>query len=370
MRRGLLSLAWGSAQAGASLTLASSAWLVSGLSPSPLVNSLLPVFGTAASLLPLPQHPLLGSLVQMAATLVLVGVGLAAPVPAGLDGGGSANLWLLILALLAVLLFGLGLQIAQFPLQRYLVGHQGVSMRRLRSGSDLGALLGHLLTGLLFPIGKAVLQFSQALVLLLPLLPAALQSGQARPARAEPSAPDLALASPEQGLNWRCCLQGVLFGSLFSLLPLWVRQQGAGNCFDFGMLLTAYGLGRLLSASWPVLSLPFPGAGVGRYLLLSGLLAATQWLPGWSSLALFLPMGALAGSSDARLAASLAHLADEPLRWQTLERSSAVGALVGSLVMGSLAQWLGLPLALPLQVVAFLAAALPLAIRGAARPAS
>jgi len=367
VRRGLLSLAWGSAQAGASLTLASSAWLVSGLSPSPLVNSLLPVLGTAASLAPLPQHPVLGSLLQIGAALLLIAVGLWGPTAAALAG--SANLWLLGLALLAVLLFGLGLQIAQLPLQRFLVGTKGLSMRRLRSGSDLGALLGHLLTGLLFPIGQAVLQFSQAVVLLLPLLPAALQSRRARQPGppSEAVSPELAEPAPPERLNWRCCLQGLLFGSLFSLLPLWVRQQGAGNCFDFGMLLTAYGLGRLLAASWPALSPPIPWAGGARYLLLAGLLAATQWLPGWSSLALFLPMGALAGSSDARLAASLDHLGDEPLRWQALERSSAVGALVGSLLMGGSAQWLGLPLALPLQVVAFLAAALPLSVLGPSR---
>ena len=368
MRRGLLSLAWGSAQAGATLTLASSAWLVSGLSPSPLVNSLLPVLATATALVPLPQRPVLGSVLQMGATLLLVGVGLLGKNPAG-SGGGELP-WSLALALLAVLLFGLGLQLAQLPLQRFLVGSQGVSMRRLRSGSDLGALLGHLLTALLFPIGKAVLQFSQALVLLLPVLPAALLSrraGQPRPAVTVPAA---VVPSSQGALNWGCCLQGLLFGSLFGLLPLWVRQEGAGNCFDFGMLLTAYGLGRLLAASWPAFPLPFLSALAspwwlrlfrgGPYLLLAVLLAATQWLPGWSSLALFLPMGALAGRSDARLAASLDNLADEPMRWQTLERSSGVGALAGSVLMGGAAQAFGLPVALPLQVLGFVAAALPL----------
>lgn len=451
MRRGLLSLAWGSAQASASLTLASAAWLVSGLTASPLINSLLPVLATAAALMPLPQQPLLGSLLQLIATLLLLAIGLhsqsvgaatstvpgavAVSASASAAAGSGAVLPLvlpLVLALLAVLLFGLGLQIAQLPLQRFLVGVKGIPMRRLRSGSELGALLGHLLTALLFPIGKAVLQFSQALVLLLPLLPAALLSRRPGhrhlPSRSGPgpaparsaTAPAAHAASatavsvsaatasavtavgvsahveaaggadPASGvsLNWRCCLQGILFGSLFGLLPLWVRQLGGGSCFDFGMVLTAYGLGRLLAAAEPTGSLPFPPAlvvtaplpGPWRlyparglpYLLLAFTLAATQWLPGWGPLVLFLPMGALAAFSDARLVATLdAHpdepATDEPLRWQVLERSSGVGALAGSLLMGGTAQLLGLPLALPLQVLAFAAAAVPLSLAGRRR---
>ncbi len=442
MRRGLLSLAWGSAQASASLTLASAAWLVSGLTASPLINSLLPVLATAAALMPLPQQPLLGSLLQLLATLLLLAIGLhsqtvgaatgagAGAVSASASAAGSGAVLPLVLALLAVLLFGLGLQIAQLPLQRFLVGVQGISMRRLRSGSELGALLGHLLTALLFPVGKAVLQFSQALVLLLPLLPAALLSRRPGyrnlPPRSGPGAASAGSvttftssaatavsvsaatasavtavgasahvesaggADPAGGvsLNWRCCLQGILFGSLFGLLPLWVRQLGGGSCFDFGMVLTAYGLGRLLAAAGPTGSLPFPPAlvvappllGPWRlhparglpYLLLAFTLAATQWLPGWGPLVLFLPMGALAAFSDAWLVATLdAHpdepTTDEPLRWQVLARSSGVGALAGSLLMGGTAQLLGLPLALPLQVLAFAAAAVPLSLAGRRR---
>ncbi|WP_094510354.1 hypothetical protein [Synechococcus sp. MW101C3] len=426
MRRGLLSLAWGSAQASASLTLASAAWLVSGLTASPLINSLLPVLATAAALMPLPQQPLLGSLLQLLATLLLLAIGLHGqnldPATATASATGAASAAVgggvvlpLALALLAVLLFGLGLQIGQLPLQRFLVGVQGISMRRLRSGSELGALLGHLLTALLFPIGKAVLQFSQALVLLLPLLPAALLSRRPGRRHLPPrSGPDLASAgsstaltasavaastavaaaagaNPGGGvsLNWRCCLQGVLFGSLFGLLPLWVRQLGGGSCFDFGMVLTAYGLGRLLAAAGPAGSLPSPPALVATaalagpwrlhpargglpYLLLAFTLAATQWLPGWGSLVLFLPMGGLAALSDARLVATLdTHpddsATDEPLRWQILARSSGVGALAGSLLMGGTAQLLGLPLALPLQVLAFAAAAVPLSLAGRRR---
>ena len=43
----------GASQAGASLTLASTAWMVSGLTASPLLNSLLPALGVLPLLMPL-----------------------------------------------------------------------------------------------------------------------------------------------------------------------------------------------------------------------------------------------------------------------------------------------------------------------------
>lgn len=64
------------------------------------------------------------------------------------------------------------------------------------------------------------------------------------------------------------------------------------------------------------------------------LLIATRWLPGWGSLLIFLPMGGLAQASDLAQVRGLFHLGDEPLRWQTLARSGAIGALLGSLAMG------------------------------------
>ena len=47
---------WGAAQAGISLSLASSAWLLSGLTSSPLINSLLPALTTLPALLSLQRR--------------------------------------------------------------------------------------------------------------------------------------------------------------------------------------------------------------------------------------------------------------------------------------------------------------------------
>jgi hypothetical protein len=340
-------LLWGSSQAGSSLTLAATAWLVSGLSPSPLINSLLPALATLPVLLPVRRRPA-GYALQLAAVLALLGAGI------GQLSGGVPRSVLLPLCLLAVLLFGLGLEMSQLPLQRELLRWPGSTIQGLRRGTDLGALLGHLLTALLFP---AALQFAPALLLLLPLgVPVV------RGADALQKHPPAGAAAHTIPFSRHAALQGLLFGGLFALLPLWVRQVGAGNCFDFGMVLAAYGLGRGFTGLLPSL------AGPLRYGLMAALLVLGQLTPGWTTVLLFLPLGALAAATDGALVEGMAQLGDAPLRWQVLQRSGAIGGLAGSLGMGLLSQALGLGLALPLQLLAFVAVAWPLG-RQALRPA-
>ncbi|MCP9848214.1 hypothetical protein [Cyanobium sp. Morenito 9A2] len=341
----LPSLAWASAQASGALTVASTGWLVSGLSPSPLVNSLLPALGALPALVPLPFRASTGYGLQIASALLLLLVSLKIT--------GPSVVW----PLLAMLLFGFGGQMSGLPLQQSLLRRSWTSMDQLRQGSTLGQLIGNLLTGVLFPIGKAVLQYLNAMVLLLPLLPIVWRTHDPGAAAADQGSSDGA-ASLRLGFVGRTVAQGALFGSLFGLLALWVRTVGAGNCFDFGMVLTAYGLGRTLEGSRlrPPLGPQLP------YLLIAILLAATQLpgLPGWGSVLLFLPMGLLAAGSDRHVVVSLADRGDEPLRWLLLERGGALGGLLGALGIGLLTQVLGLRFALPLEVAAFAAAALVL----------
>ena len=334
-------LAWGSAQASSSLALASTAWLLSGINPSPLLNVLLPVLATVPLLLPLPQRLRLGYVIQISALLVLLTV---------------ATPWAdhrVLLVLSGVFLLVLGQQIGQSPLQHQLQSSQAIPPAALRTSAEGGRLIGNLLTAVLFPIGKALLQFSQALVLLLPLAPAVLglAAAQPQPQAFEPE------TSGSAGLYLPSLVQGLLFGSLFALLPLWVREEGAGNCFDFGMVITAYGLGRsaaaALASRWR-LAAPLP------YLLLAVLLAATQVLPGWGAVGLFVPFGLLAGLSDGNLDRSAPQTSDPRRRSKLLERSSSVGGLAGSMLMGLLAQVTSLGLALPLQLAGFVAASLVL----------
>lgn len=354
MRRSLLTLAWSSSQASGTLAIGATAWLLSGLTPSPLVNGVLPALATLPLLLPLPQRIRLGSLLQLLSLLLLLAVA------AGLLGRS------VLAPLLAIALLAVGLRLAQDPLQRQLHGRWAVPIGRLRAGAEAGRLAGNLLTALLFPIGKALLQFGGALVLLLPLAPlvGALQAsghreehrdGDAGAAVVAAATTAAATIAAEEPAPWRLepggVLQGLLLGGLFALLPLWVRQQAAGSCFDFGLLLTAYGLGRTGAEAWGLRLPPrLP------YLLMAAVLVATQFVGGWGSVLLFVPFGLLAAVADARLALGVDPAGDLQQNWSVLERSSALGGLAGSLGMGLVAQVIGLGGSLPIQLAAFLGA--------------
>ena len=337
-RRLLVPIAWTSGQAGAALTLASTGWLVSGLNASPLINGLVMALLALPTLLPVPRRAAAGFWLQMLATTLLLLVSLRVT--------GRSVVW----HLLAVLLFSLGGRIGSLPLQQSLLQGCQLPMRQLRLGTSLGQVLGNLLTGVLFPIGKAALQYTHALVLMLPLLPLVTRASS-------PPGPSVAPLQASRAaavtIPFRAgpILQGLLFGSLFGLLALWVRQVGAGNCFDFGMLLTAYGLGRTLAATAIRPRLPLGLA----YGLIAALLAATQipGLPGWGAVGLFLPMGLMAAISDEERVAALEGGMDEAHGWLILERSGALGSLLGSLGFGLISQRIGLPGILPLEVMAF-----------------
>lgn len=323
----LSTLQLASAQAGANLTLASTAWLVSGLTASPLLNSLLPALGTVPILIRLQRDPR-GYGLELMAVLILIGVSFEASV-----------LQLRLLGCFAaVLLFGLGQEMSQLILQRQMIASSGVSMTKLRSGQEVGAVCGNLLAALLFP---AIRQFGLALVLLMPL---------ALRGRKNPSADDAlpTVARQPPPLDVTCGLQGLVLGALFALLALWVREVGEGRCLDFAMVLTAYGIGRALAPGLPSVARPL------RYLILVLILVCSQLVPqAWIAVGLFIPIGALVGAADLALVESLHHLGDAPLRWQVLQRSGAVGGLFGSLGLGVLCQLFGLSVALPLVCTAF-----------------
>lgn len=254
MHRRLLTLAWSSSQGGGTLAIGATARLLSRLTPSPLLNGVLPALATLPLLVPLPQRIRLGYLIQLLSLLLLPLV----PVIGALQAGD-------------------------------------------RPQPD----------------------------------PSTDQGGEAL--RLEPGG----------------VLQGLLFGGLFALLPLWVRQEAAGNCFDFGLVLTAYGLGRTGAEAWGLRLPPrLP------YLLMAAVLVATQWVDGWGAvvLVLFVPLGLLAALADASLAIGMGPAGDLQRNWNRLERSSALGGLMGSLGMGLVAQVIGLAGSLPIQLVAFLGA--------------
>ena len=328
----------GSAQAGANLSLAASAWMVSGITASPLLNTLLPALGALPFLLHL-KRTARGYWLQIVGVLILLGVSLA------LKPMGEHKTLLLLGSFAAVLLFEIGQEISILPLQQQLIVKAGSSMKRLRSSQEIGSLVGNLLAALLFP---ALRQFLPALVLLLPL---AVVSSQPAP-QASPTSTAIKASNP---LPWNrsCALQGLVMGGLFALLALWVREIDGGRCFDFGMVLAAYGLGRALSRWTPRLPRSMP------YVLICALLLLSQAsVPPWFAVLLFVPIGVLAAGSDAALVERMTPLGDEPVRWQVLVRSGAVGGLVGSIGLGLICQVLNLAVALPLVSAGFIALAI------------
>ena len=337
--RALLTLAWGSSRAATSLAASSAAWMLSGLTPSPLINGLLPAVSSAPLLLPLPSRPRFGTLLQLlAGLLMLVIAARLTPLPVPFT-------------LAAVLLLAVGGQLVDLPVQRLLHGDAGVPMGTLRTSAEAGQLVGTILAGVLFPIGKALLQFSQSILLLLPL--AALVNWR-RPSRFPAGPAHQPASAVPSGFLPAALLQGALFGGLFGLIPLWVRQEGAGNCFDFAMVLSAYGLGRAVAEALQArLRL---GSTLG-YLLLAVALAGTQLLPGWGAVLLFVPLGLLAACSDQCLIHALGPAEDPALSLQLFSRSACLGGLLGSLAMGVLAQAIGLSGLLPIQLLAFVLAA-------------
>ena len=336
--RALLTLAWGSSRAATSLALASAAWMLSGLSPSPLINGLLPAVVSIPVLLPVPARPRLGTVLQCLAGLMLLAIA-ARVMPWPVPG-----------TFAALLLLSAGGQLVDLPVQHCLNASAAVPMAALRSGAEAGRLLGNGLAGILFPLGKALLQFSQALVLLLPWVALVGWLG----ARLAPTAP----AAPiSHRLEPAPLLQGIVFGALFGLIPLWVRQEGAGNCFDFAMVLTAYGLGRAAAEALPMP--PRLGAAPG-YLMIAAALACTQLLPGWGAVLLFVPIGVLASRCDQHLLQTLGPEDNPTLKAHRFNRSACLGGLLGSIAMGAAGQVLGLTGVLQLQLLAFGLAALVL----------
>lgn len=337
--RALLTLAWGSSRAATSLAAASAAWMLSGLTPSPLINGLLPAVSSAPLLLPLPSRPRFGTLLQLlAGLLMLVIAARLTPLPVPFT-------------LAAVLLLAVGGQLVDLPVQRLLHGDAGVPMGTLRTSAEAGQLVGTILAGVLFPIGKALLQFSQSILLLLPL--AALVNWR-RPSRFPAGPAHQPASAVPSGFLPAALLQGALFGGLFGLIPLWVRQEGAGNCFDFAMVLSAYGLGRAVDEA---LQVRLRLGSTPGYLLLAVALAGTQLLPGWGAVLLFVPLGLLAACSDQCLIQALGPEEDPALSLQLFSRSACLGGLLGSLAMGVLAQAIGLSGLLPIQLLAFVLAA-------------
>ena len=268
---------WGCAQAGVSLSLAASAWFLSGLTDSPLINSLLPALTTLPALLRI-QRSAAGFVVELSSVIMLVV--LCSSLPTNIPPP-------LIIAsvLIAGLAIAIGQDLSQLPIQRELLNDAQLNFNQLRQVTEIGALAGFALTGLLKP---GWYQFMPAALLLIPLLPTVIIASSSSLSK---------ISVPS--FNTRAAIQGLIFGGFFALLPLWVRTISTGNCLNFGVVLVAYGIGRSLINTTPT------QPAWKLYSLIAILLFAVPWLPGWVTTGLFLPVGVLAAGTDHQIVQQL-----------------------------------------------------------------
>ena len=160
MKSGLVRSAfWVSSQAGSSLFLASSAWMVSGLTPSPLVNGLIPVVAAIPILVDIKER-LEGYWLQIGSILTL----LIESCLFNIDW--ISKITLVLISFSSIFLFSVGIETSTIPLQKNIIANSNIRLRTIQVCSEIGSLIGAVLTALIFP---AVSQFIPALLLVLPL---------------------------------------------------------------------------------------------------------------------------------------------------------------------------------------------------------
>ena len=150
-------------------------------------------------------------------------------------------------------------------------------------------------------------------------------------------------SQPRFNLNPLCFLQGFVLGGLFAVLALWVRVIDGGKCFDFGVILACYFLGKGLVNITPKFKLKY------TYIIIFSLLIACQLIPlRWMSVILFIPVGMFINSTDLSIASSLSNEGQLIEGWKDFQDQSALGGIAGSLALGSICEVVGLEYALPI----------------------
>ena len=323
---------WVSSQAGSSLFLASSAWMVSGLTPSPLINSLIPV-ATAIPILINIKERLDGYWLQVASILALL---VFSWLYADDAIGNSA---LVVVSFLSIFSYCLGIEFSNVSLQKNIISKSNIRFRLIQICTEIGSLVGAILTALIFP---AVSQFIPAFVLVLPL---ALYTYKAK-AKYIHKIPDVEFTQSSNSniaLNPLCFLQGFVLGGLFAVLALWVRVIDGGKCFDFGVILACYFLGKGLVEMAPKFNLRYV------YMVVFSLLIACQLMPlKWISALLFIPIGMFINSTDLSIASALSEKDKLVEGWKSFQDQSALGGIAGGLTLGSICQVIGIEYALPI----------------------
>jgi hypothetical protein len=130
------SILWGSSQAGDTILLASSGWMVSGLSGSPLLNGMLPAFGIIPLFLGLKQNRDVYFFQIISASLL---IGLAWQ---QIESGPSKSI-ILVATFVALLLHGIGKVLSSRSIKKDLLDQPGSSSAKLRIGQELGFFIAN-----------------------------------------------------------------------------------------------------------------------------------------------------------------------------------------------------------------------------------
>ena len=331
MKSGLVRSAfWVSSQAGSSLFLASSAWMVSGLTPSPLVNGLIPVVAAIPILVDIKER-LEGYWLQIGSILTL----LIASWLFTIDG--ISKIALVLISFSSIFLYSIGIETSTVPLQKKIISSSNVRLRTIQICTEIGSLFGAVLTALIFP---AVSQFIPALLLVLPLASQMYKRNKTN-AQTNTNKENKPPYQTNISLNPLCFLQGFVMGGLFAVLALWVWIIDGGKCFDFGVILACYFLGKGLVNITPKLKLKY------TYIIIFLLLIACQLIPlRWISVILFIPVGMFINSTDLSIASSLSNEGQLIEGWKYFQDQSALGGIAGSLAL-KVFEVVGLEYALP-----------------------
>ncbi len=329
---------WVAAQAGGSLFLASSAWMVSGLTSSPLVNSLIPVVA-AIPILINTKETISGYWLQISSVLTLL-------IASWFYSESGINQSLLLaISFVAIFAYSLGLEISTLPLQKSLTSDSPTRFKNLQVCTEVGSLIGAIMTALIFP---AVSQFIPAFLLILPLTSIVFRTTRGGSLLTHTTTSNTPSAD-KTTLDPLCILQGFVVGGLFAVLALWVREIEGGKCFDFGVILAAYFIGKALTSIAPRLSLSL------KYLTIFFALVICQLTTdGWISTLLFVPIGMFVNSIDLSLASTLADKSQPIEGWKSFQDQSALGGIAGGLALGSLCTLIGLKYAFPVICIGFI----------------